>query len=116
MPRPFCPRRVAAEPDVVFFKPAGIPLHKLKIIVLALDEHEAVRLADCEGLEHAEAAKRMDVSRQTFTRIVRAARKKIACFLSTGQALSIKGGPVVKLPKHSKKNPGTSARRLLSKK
>jgi len=94
MPRPFCPRRISAAPDVTFFKPAGIPLHKLEVIVLALDEFESLRMADRDGLEHAEAAQRMGVSRQTFTRIVRAARKKVADFLSLGSALSIKGGPV----------------------
>ncbi len=94
MARPFCPRRVSAVPDVTFFKPAGIPLHDLKVTVLALDEFEALRLADGDGLEHVDAAKKMGVSRQTFTRIVRAARKKVAEFLTQGSALSIEGGPV----------------------
>lgn len=98
MPRPFCPRRVSAAPDVTFFKPAGIPLHDLKVTVLALDEFEALRLADRDGLEHVEAAKKMGISRQTFTRIVRAARKKVADFLTRGSALSIEGGPVTGAP------------------
>lgn len=104
MPRPFCPRQVASSPEVVFFKPAGIPLHKLKVEILALDEYEAIRLADGEGLEHAEAATRMNVSRQTFTRIVRAARKKMATFLSKGHALRIEGGPVAEPTGRQKKN------------
>lgn len=94
MARPFCPRRVSATPDVTFFKPAGIPLHQLTVTILALDEYEALRLADGTGLEHAQAAVRMGVSRQTFTRIVRTARKKVADFLTDGSALSIEGGPV----------------------
>lgn len=98
MPRPFCPRRVAAAPDVTFFKPAGIPLHDLKVTTLALDEFEALRLADRDGLEHAEAAQKMGISRQTFTRIVRAARKKVADFLAQGNALRIEGGPVINAP------------------
>lgn len=94
MPRPHCPRRIAATPDVTFFKPAGIPLRELKETVLPLDEFEALRLADGDGLEHSEAAKKMGISRQTFTRIVRAARKKVADFLTRGNALRIEGGPV----------------------
>lgn len=103
MPRPFCPRRVSVAPDVTFFKPAGIPLHDLKETILPLDEFEALRLADGEGLEHAEAAQKMGVSRQTFTRIVRAARKKVADFLTEGNALRIEGGPIAGALKTKKK-------------
>ena len=103
MPRPFCPRRVSAAPDVTFFKPAGIPLHDLKETILPLDEFEALRLADGEGLEHAEAAQKMGISRQTFTRIVRAARKKVADFLTEGKALRIEGGPIAGMRKLKKK-------------
>lgn len=84
-------------PGVIYFKPAGVPLFKLREVVLPLDEFEAIRLADREGLEHAEAAVRMGVSRPTFTRILRAARRKVAEFLGWGAALRIEGGPVVRL-------------------
>ena len=50
---------------------------------------EAIRLADVEDLYHTEAARRMRVSRQTFDRIVRRARQKIAQALVGGQALKI---------------------------
>jgi uncharacterized protein len=63
-------------------------------ITLALDEFEAVRLADFEGLYQERAAERMDVSRQTFGRIVEAARRKIAQALIEGKTLSIEGGAV----------------------
>jgi uncharacterized protein len=94
MPRPFCPRRVANCPDVAFFKPAGIPLGQLNVVVMPLDEFEAIRLADGQGLEQTEAAKIMGVSRQTFSRIIRSARGKVADFLTNGAALKIEGGPV----------------------
>ena len=94
MPRPFCPRKISSHPPVNFFKPAGIPLHQLQVTVLALDEYEALRLTDGRGLEHLEAARLMGVSRQTFTRIIKVARKKVADFLIHGSALKIEGGPI----------------------
>lgn len=76
-----------------YFKPAGIPLYELEEVVLAADELEAVRLADCEELYRVEAAARMKVSRPTFDRILRRARGKIACALTKGRALRIEGSP-----------------------
>jgi predicted DNA-binding protein (UPF0251 family) len=89
MSRPLCPRRIAHRPPATYFKPAGIPLYDLQEIEMGADELEAVRLADDEDLYHTEAAKRMGVSRQTFDRIVRRARRKIAAALVHGQALRI---------------------------
>jgi predicted DNA-binding protein (UPF0251 family) len=89
MPRPLCPRRIAHRPPATYFKPAGIPLCDLQEIELGADELEAVRLADDEDLYNTEAAERMGVSRQTFDRIVRRARRKIAAALVHGQALRI---------------------------
>jgi predicted DNA-binding protein (UPF0251 family) len=64
-------------------------MHALEEIELAADEMEALRLADAEGLYHAEAAAQMGVSRQTFDRIVNAARSKVARALAGGMALKI---------------------------
>lgn len=89
MPRPICPRHIAHDPPCDFFKPAGIPLYDLEEVVLGADEMEAIRLADDEDLFHSEAAQRMRVSRQTFDRIVRRARIKIARALVHGRALRI---------------------------
>jgi len=95
MARPYCPRLVRGEPDVVYFKPAGIPLRDLKEETLTIDQYEAIRLADSEGLDQVEAARRMGISRQTFGRILQSARKKVALFLTHGTALRIEGGPVI---------------------
>lgn len=95
MPRPRCCRRVAGEPICKIFKPAGIPKLMLEEVVLAIDEYEAIRLADLEKLYHERAAESMGVSRQTFGRIVEAARAKIARVLVEGLALRIEGGEVV---------------------
>lgn len=63
-------------------------------MTLTLDEFEAIRLTDREGLYQEQAAERMGVSRATFGRIVEAARRKIAEVLVEGKALRIEGGPV----------------------
>lgn len=62
--------------------------------MLAVDELEAVRLADLEGLEHLEASERMGISRSTFTRLVEKARRKIAEALTEGKGLAVEGGNV----------------------
>lgn len=89
MPRPLNHRRILHTPPADYFKPRGIPLCKLKEIELAADELEALRLADAETLYRLEAAKQMGVSRQTFDRIVRRARTKVAKALVDGYALRI---------------------------
>jgi len=63
-------------------------------VLLTLDEYEAIRLADLEGLYQEQAAIRMNVSRQTFGRIVEAAHRKVADVLVHGKMLRIEGGPV----------------------
>ena len=73
MPRPFAERRVLRSPAAGLYKPAGVPAQDLEEIPLGLDELEALRLADYEGLYQEDAAKRMNISRATFGRIVEAA-------------------------------------------
>lgn len=94
MPRPFKCRRVRCRPNSEYFKPQGIPVTMLEEVDLTLDELEAVRLADLEGLYQEDAAVKMNVSRQTFGNIVTSAHKKIADALLNGKALHIKGGVV----------------------
>lgn len=94
MPRPFCPRRIAGRPGATVFKPAGIPSRELEEVVMTLDEFEALRLADLEGLYQEQAAQQMNVSRPTFSRVVDAAHRKLADALVHGKALRIEGGPV----------------------
>lgn len=69
-------------------------MSRLDEVALSLDELEALRLADLEGLYQAEAASQMEVSRATFARIVEAARRKVAEALVKGSAIRIGGGPV----------------------
>jgi predicted DNA-binding protein (UPF0251 family) len=92
MVRPRLCRRILAEPDVTYFKPRGIPLVDLEETILNVDEFEAVRLKDLDGLEQEECAKKMNISQPTFHRLVLSARKKIADAIVNGKAIKIEGG------------------------
>jgi predicted DNA-binding protein (UPF0251 family) len=94
MPRPRHFRRVSCLPQSNYYKPRGIPLSVLQHVNLTIDELEAIRLADLEALYQEDAAKRMNVSRQTFGRMLESAHKKIADALVNGKALLIEGGPI----------------------
>lgn len=94
MPRPCRCRRIRCKPDINYFKPRGIPADDLEEVNLTLDELEAIRLADFEGHYQEDAAKKMNISRQTFGNIVNAAHQKIADVLLNAKALKIEGGVV----------------------
>jgi len=70
-------------------------MNLLDEVVLGIDELEALRLADLEGLYQERAARRMRVSRPTFSRIVEAARRKVAEALVRGRAIKIEGGHII---------------------
>ncbi len=89
MSRPKKDRCIKCNPNALFFKPRGIPIIHLDEVVLNLDELEAIRLADYEGLYHEQAAEKMSISRQTFGRILCEARRKIAETVVNGKALKI---------------------------
>ena len=94
MSRPKKERMVHNPPVFVNFKPVGIRASSLAQIFLYLDEYEAIRLADCLGMEHSEAAEEMEISRSTFTRLIEKARKKVAEFMVEGKELIIEGGNI----------------------
>jgi predicted DNA-binding protein (UPF0251 family) len=100
MPRPFRFRRVCCRPDANYFKPRGIPIEALEEVNLTMDELEAIRLADLEGMYQEDAAKKMDISRQTFGNIIASAHKKIADTLVNSKALKIEGGVVKMVERH----------------
>lgn len=95
-PRKCC--RIAFVPGVTYFKPAGIPMRFLEEVCLSLEETEAIRLKDIEGLDQEGCAGRMNVSRPTVQRILESARKKITDALLNGKAIKIEGGNVEMLP------------------
>jgi len=94
MPRPFCPRRIRGFPPSSYFRPEKAYPFELEEVILTLDELEAIRLADLEGLYQEEAAEKMGISRPTFGRILDSAHRKVAEALISGKALRIEGGVV----------------------
>ena len=92
MSRPSKRRCVASLPGVTYFKPAGVPLRLLEEVRLSVEEAEALRLKEIEGLEQRQGATRMNVSRPTFQRILASARQKVANALLSGKAIRIEGG------------------------
>ena len=92
MPRPRRLRRVMFEPGFTYFKPAGVRMAELADSILTVDEYEAVRLKDLEGIEQEQAAKKMNISQPTFHRLLLSARKKITDALVHGKAIKIEGG------------------------
>ncbi|MEE8591774.1 MAG: DUF134 domain-containing protein, partial [Spirochaetia bacterium] len=59
MAKPKKDRRVQYPPSVVYFKPQGIPMFQLEQEILTVDEYEAIRLVDKDGLDQEQAAKQM---------------------------------------------------------
>ncbi len=94
MPRKKCLRFIEQAPDFTYYKPAGVPMRVLEEVVISLDEAEAIRLADHEKLYQEKAAEKMNISRQTFGRIIDSAHGKIADALINGKAIRIEGGNI----------------------
>jgi uncharacterized protein len=71
------------------FKPRSIPMADLAILRLGLDELEAMRLCDLEGLEQEAAGRRMGVSRGTVQRLLQSGRGTVLRALLDSTALVI---------------------------
>ncbi|AKB18969.1 HTH DNA-binding protein [Methanosarcina sp. WWM596] len=68
----------------------------LEVVSLTVEELEALRLVDIEGLRQEDAATRVGISRRAFWEDLKAARMKVALALSTGKAIEIKGGNYIR--------------------
>lgn len=89
MTRPKKDRCLRFDPEVLYFKPRGIPLSTLEEEELFPDELEALKLHDVDGLDQIEATKKMNISQPTFGRILDKAYKKIAIAIVKGKAIKI---------------------------
>ncbi len=89
MPRPRIPRCLRFNPDVIYFKPQGIPLRMLEEVVLRADELEALKLYEVDCLEQTQAAEKMKISQPTFARILGSGQKKVAEAIIKGKAIRI---------------------------
>ena len=95
MARPIKVRKVEALPKQNYFVPMGKKKCELEELELKVEELEAMRLKDIEGLSQEECAQQMEISRQTFQNILDLAREKIAKALVEGKAIRIGGGDYV---------------------
>ena len=89
MPRPRLRRRVRFSPQIVYFKPQGVPLKLLEIITLNIEEVEALRLKNIKKLDQQECAEKMNTSTSTFQRILNSAYEKTTEALIKGKAIKI---------------------------
>ena len=92
MARPTKWRRIENVPTVPYFIPSEKGVDEIPENVLKLEELEAIRLKDLEGLEQSECAEKMEVSCPTFQRILLSAREKVADSLVNGKVILIEGG------------------------
>jgi len=95
--RPCKCRWIGVRPSVTAFRPCGAGRRELEAVELGLDELEAIRLADYEGLYQDAAAERMGISRATFGRLIERARHKVASALINARTLVFRGGTVMEV-------------------
>jgi predicted DNA-binding protein (UPF0251 family) len=90
--RPKKVRKVCCVPGDRCFRPVHVPRKDIIVTKITLDELEALWLCDCLCFEQHAASKKMGVSRSTVSRILTAARKKVANALVHHHGIKIEGG------------------------
>ena len=113
MPRPLRCRRIEQLPVYRSFSPDDTAA--TENVLMTVDEFEALRLLDNEGLTQEACASRMNIARTTVTAIYDSARKKVADALVNGKRLLITGGHFEYEPvdiKQSIKEKGTDTMRI----
>ena len=95
MARPKKCRKVCCLPESTFFGPLFSALDEAawdSDVRLYVDEYEAIRLIDFEGLTQEQCADKMHIARTTVQGIYAEARKKIADAIVNGKRITIEGG------------------------
>ena len=87
-------RLIQMAPHFDGYKPQGVQCKTSSDVTINFEEYEALNLCDYELLTQAEAAKLMNVSRPTFTRIYESVRRKIAKAFVEGSCIHFEGGNV----------------------
>ncbi len=96
--RPQKVRRVGCNPGDRCFRPLHVALKDIIVARITLDELETLRLCDGLRLDQDAAARKMKVHRSTVSRILSAARKKVANALVHHHGIKIEGGCCVNIP------------------
>ena len=87
--RPKKPRNIQKKPFIRQFSPRG-RIGRPGYVDLDLDEYEAMRLTDFIGLNQKEAATSMKISQQTYSRVLKKARKALIEGIALGKIINIK--------------------------
>ena len=92
MPRPRKWRNVCCLPESSQYGPLNGSGESEPVVIMSVDEYEAIRLIDLENFTQEECADQMNIARTTVQRIYEGARRKIAESLVHGRILKIEGG------------------------
>ena len=92
--RPKKKKIIHQQPSIDHFSPRGRPGRPDESIV-AMEEYEALRLHDYLGMQQKEAAQMMGISQQSFSRVVREARKKVSGAIVNAKIIRIEGGDYI---------------------
>ncbi|MBW2094131.1 MAG: DUF134 domain-containing protein [Deltaproteobacteria bacterium] len=111
MPRPRKLRFVQGHPIVDAFVPNRMPPRGREEVLLPVEGLEAIRLSDFQGLDQETAARMMNISRQTFGRVLAEARAIVADALVMGKVLKIEGGHFDLPPRGRRRRRGWSGGR-----
>ncbi|MFA4982383.1 MAG: DUF134 domain-containing protein [Candidatus Omnitrophota bacterium] len=98
--RPRKLRIIQKEPQIRQFSPRG-RIGRPGYMILKHEELEAIRLSDHLDMSQHQAARFMGISQQTFSRVLKSARKCLAEALIKGQIIKVDGGDF-RMEKHAK--------------
>ncbi len=87
-------RLIQKAPHFHGFKPQGVQSRTGEEVCIQYEEYEALKLCDYELLTQEEAAKLMNISRPTYTRIYESVRRKIAKAFVEGSSIYFEGGNI----------------------
>ncbi len=89
--RPRKKKIVSEPPRVELFVPKGRP-GKPDEVLLHVEEFESIRLADYLCVKQIDAAKDMNISQQSFSRLLKSARGKVSDVIVNAKTMRIEGG------------------------
>jgi len=91
-PRPRNIRTIFDPPKFKGFRPFGYYAGKNESVFLLFEEYTAIKLCDYELMTQSQAAKAMNISRPTFTRLYESARRKMASALAEARSVEVERG------------------------